>query len=498
MDIIILAGGLGTRFKELSVFPKVLLQHTDGQSILSHNLNVLKEAYGDLNVTLVINDKYYDMVHNYVTINKLGVNVVKSSNTNGSYNTLRSVRSKLPNGACLIIWSDLIISSAPDLSAIRDEKNVIFTSPGSYRYEAKGSNLYKKDKGNVPGLYYTTDMKDLMSLDLDCKDNYDLVDRINEIGGFTSTPWGSQILEYRDLCVYLKEYRECKKDKPKYLTRFFNEIVETEDGKLKKRVTDVKYKHLIEKELEWYKTVGQKKYVPTVYESNDESFVMDKLDAKPLNKALSALTKKDIENGVHKEIYNKLKSILDDLHSVGTPVTKAIFLTDLYKELVGKVLTRCEDIKHMLINYDKKELEPILTKAYDVLSAKAPFFYSLCHGDLNGSNVLINKDNDLFLIDPRGYFGDTKMFGWDEYEKAKLLYCLYGYDEFNDGFKVYGYDEPKKFDWADQIDWLCTPTSKMIVAIIYIALAGYISQDIQKANIAYDFGLKMLKECIKN
>ena len=37
----------------------------------------------------------------------------------------------------------------------------------------------------------------------------------------------------------------------------------------------------------------------------------------------------------------------------------------------------------------------------------------------------------------------------------------------------------------------------LLVSCIYIALAGYISQDIMKANIAYEFGMKNLKFIIK-
>ena len=34
---------------------------------------------------------------------------------------------------------------------------------------------------------------------------------------------------------------------------------------------------------------------------------------------------------------------------------------------------------------------------------------------------------------------------------------------------------------------------QMLVGVIYVALAGYISQDIMKANIAYDYGMRILK-----
>ena len=41
------------------------------------------------------------------------------------------------------------------------------------------------------------------------------------------------------------------------------------------------------------------------------------------------------------------------------------------------------------------------------------------------------SDNDIIFIDPRGYFGDTKVYGLKEYDYSKLLYALSGYDNFN-------------------------------------------------------------------
>ena len=67
MNIVIVAGGLGTRFKELSVFPKILLPTKDNDSIL----NELLSGFNNNNkFYIVINSKYYDMVHNYITVNK--------------------------------------------------------------------------------------------------------------------------------------------------------------------------------------------------------------------------------------------------------------------------------------------------------------------------------------------------------------------------------------------------------------------------------------------
>ena len=52
MNIVIVAGGLGTRFKQLSVFPKILLPTKDNDSILNELLSgftdALEALYGQI------------------------------------------------------------------------------------------------------------------------------------------------------------------------------------------------------------------------------------------------------------------------------------------------------------------------------------------------------------------------------------------------------------------------------------------------------------------
>ena len=87
----------------------------------------------------------------------------------------------------------------------------------------------------------------------------------------------------------------------------------------------------------------------------------------------------------------------------------------------------------------------------------------------------------------------TKIFA----EFAKLLYCLDGYDDFNNLPQIYGIDKPIRLKYFDKINYLNKKKYKVLVGIIWIALAGYISQDIMKANIAYEYGVKILDEYLK-
>ena len=104
-NVVIVAGGLGTRFGHLSVFPKILLPTPDASSILEEDIR----RFSNYNIYVIVNCKYYNMVANYVRVNKLPVELICSTNCNGSYNTIKSVYDKIPHNNVLFFWSDLIL-----------------------------------------------------------------------------------------------------------------------------------------------------------------------------------------------------------------------------------------------------------------------------------------------------------------------------------------------------------------------------------------------------
>jgi hypothetical protein len=59
--------------------------------------------------------------------------------------------------------------------------------------------------------------------------------------------------------------------------------------------------------------------------------------------------------------------------------------------------------------------------------------YCTIHGDPHFSNMI--KGDKVYFIDPRGYFGKTKLFGPAEYDIGKLVYSLSGFDYFNNDEK---------------------------------------------------------------
>ena len=138
-NIVIVAGGLGTRFKELSVFPKILLPTSTHNSIL----NEIQDSFCDYigTISLIINERYYDMVNNYIQVNNIkNINLIKSTKINGSLNSIMDVYEKLPKENILFVWSDLIFDKETSNFILNkceetEKDYIVFCyNKGEYRY----------------------------------------------------------------------------------------------------------------------------------------------------------------------------------------------------------------------------------------------------------------------------------------------------------------------------------------------------------------------------
>jgi hypothetical protein len=112
---------------------------------------------------------------------------------------------------------------------------------------------------------------------------------------------------------------------------------------------------------------------------------------------------------------------------------------------------------------------------------------------------LINADNisDIVFIDPRGYFGTSLIYGPIEYDYAKVLYGISGYDKFNFNefnikridnesieFEINGFYFDKKI-----INKYFNKVHKAYLVLIWLSLAEYNKNNIWKCLGSYYYGL---------
>ena len=221
---------------------------------------------------------------------------------------------------------------------------------------------------------------------------------------------------------------------------------------------------------------------------------------------------------------NILESILDKinkLHAINTiKEDKNVFMNNLKMEIYDKIINRKKVINDLLSYFGNIEyvngikidsLENILLKCKNIITqyynTMDNYEYSVIMGDCQFSNILINNDsnnsennNDIIFIDPRGYFGTSKIFGPKDYDYAKILYAIYGYDDFNNNNKFIvsfeGENNNKINIPIKSIDFDKSVLSKHFnklhkayVITIWLSLAEYNKNHIWKCLASYYYGL---------
>lgn len=513
MNIVIVAGGLGTRFKELSVFPKILLPTQNNDSLLFEQLSYMNTAES---ISIIINTKFYSMLKNYVKVNNININVIESKVSNGSYNSINEVKDKLPQENVFFMWSDILFKQNINIVSYIEAntsltKPVIFTTSNNsiYRYNFDGNKVESRNviqNGNVPGSYFIPNVTEFFKSGYRNGMNYDIIDELRFNWSDIEKCEFPELIEYKDIDTYKDIIRHLK---PIYnKTRFFNSITKTDHNTMVKKLEDPSYKNVITNEITWYSELSKnlKGYnpSPTFYGANDDntSFEMEYLDG--YISLYQFLNENTPDSNTIKYIYNNIYEGMEILHNsnkVEVPFTT--FMNDLYREVVDKIIERCDKIPNMILNYNKSKMIKLLVNAYSILLDTTPttengnVMYYFCHGDVHNSNIMINPNTlDIKFIDPRNYFGRTSNLGNLDYEFAKLLYSILGFDHINNNKLVYLADEVEVEKHISDVSFLNNINYKIWSAITFIGLAGYTCGDIMRCNIAYDYGMKLIEQYI--
>ena len=140
---------------------------------------------------------------------------------------------------------------------------------------------------------------------------------------------------------------------------------------------------------------------------------------------------------------------LNNIHYISIDKPVAEILNDIDIETSDKLMKRYNETnwlavakeKHLdmnKINYVNnvkiKNIEhyssQINRKIKEIIISQKLNKYNLIHGDTHLGNIL-SANNNLYFIDPRGYFGNTKKYGLKQYDYAKLLFGISGYSIFD-------------------------------------------------------------------
>ena len=402
------------------------------------------------------------------------------------------------------MWSDLILSKELTLpeeyengqKAINDYIGISKTFPCRWSYKDDTFVEEKSYEHGVAGFFLFTDKSKLA----DVPESGELV------------RWMSQKqMQYQEISLagtkefgILEEYEKLETEK----CRPFNKVTIAGEVFIKEPL-DRQGEILAAREIAWYEKATQKNIdiLPKIYEK--KPLKMELIKGRNIYECKPSYEEK-------KDILRKLVTALHDLHKTETVDTDYFSIREAYFNKTMDRLLKIQDLvplakeKEIIINgkkcrnifYHKRELE----QKIEQLSCEK---FSFIHGDCTFSNLMLRENGNPVLIDPRGYFGYTELYGDERYDWAKLYYSIVGnYDRFN--LKDFCLDieehevklQIASNGWEDMEEEFFTLTGadkkeiQLLHAVIWLSLTTYAWQDYDSVCGAFYNGLYYLEDVL--
>lgn len=481
MKIIVQAGGRGTRLEGLTRNKPKCLVPVNNLPIIFHVFEKFKDAE-----FFVIADYKTDVLEKY--LNAFGTEykykIVKTTKKGTASGIKSALKNFNDNEQVVILWCDLILSD--EFSIPKESGNFVGISKDfECRWSFVDNKFIKESskENGVAGLFVF--------------ENKTFLKDIPEEGALVG--WlSSQNIDFKELS--LKGSKEIGtliafNENSNQLRRWrpFNSMKFEGDLVIKDGLNEQGKKIAID-ERAWYKFVKEKGYVfiPEIYEY--EPLKMKRVQGENIYD-YDCITKSQ-----KKAILKNIIEALETLHNL-VPAIPANN-EDTKANYIVKTFERLDKIKN-LVPFANQEFIKINGTYYKnvffdkdtfikTLEKLMPKEFRLIHGDSTFSNIMFDTYNmKTILIDPRGYFGKTKLYGDVDYDWAKLYYSLKGnYDQFNRkkftldieensvelAIKTNGWEDMEEF-FFDNIPNCNKEKIKILHAVIWLSLTTYAWED---------------------
>lgn len=510
--IIVQAGGKGTRLGYLTRNKPKALVPVENLPMLFHLFRMYPEKR-----FIVITDYHKEVLREYLAaFAKVKYRIVEADGA-GTCGGLKQAIELIPEGLpFMLVWSDLIFSDG-FLLPIEYEKDgtgrasqegwngigvlnnyigISKTFPCRWSYMNGRFSEERSAEHGVAGFFLFKDKRYLKNV----PEDGELV-RWMQQRGLQFKEWS--LAGTREFGL-LEEYEKLEKQK----CRPFNRI-EIIDGLFVKKPVDAQGEMLAKRECAWYEKAIQKQagHIPQIYDK--EPLRMEHIKGKNIYQYELSYDEK-------KKILKKIIETLSGLHEAEQVPADSFSIMEAYYNKTMDRLAKVEDLipfareQNIVINgrrcrnvyYHKYELAKILEK----LSCDR---FCFIHGDCTFSNLMLRENGEPVLIDPRGYFGYTELYGDVRYDWAKLYYSIVGnYDRFN--LKEFRLDITENGvelaiasnHWEDMEEDFFEMTGadrkeiKLLHAVIWLSLTTYAWQDYDSICGAFYNGLYYLEEVL--
>jgi GTP:adenosylcobinamide-phosphate guanylyltransferase len=496
MNIVIQAGGKGTRLRYLGWNKPKCLMPVEGKPLMYHIFNKYPSASFH-----IIGDYKFDILEKYLKINppKINFKLYKTSGK-GTCCGIADVVKNLDDNPIVVTWGDILYRKKIDFCG---PDSVIYkTSCYSSRYRCYETSIVKEKTtvDGIAGIFYFPNKK--MLLNVNSEGSFMTWVKNNVKNYIIKDCFGLD--ELGDFEHYSKILSKGTK------SRFFNHLQITDRTVVKECIVE-EYSHLIKKEQNWYKFMKTKgfKNIPTVI--SEDPFILERIKGiHPFEAPIASLNK----------IMNNVFNSLEEMHNISSVRSNHKELHSVY---VKKTTDRLGIIYDLLPFKDKQFITINGLKCKNVFFQKdfsiiEDIFCSLTtdkfnsiHGDPSASNILIRDDLSPVFIDPRGYFYNGLIYGDRYYDYAKFYFSMVsGYDLYNRKKFILYYDKDTAEIFIDnqllsvesekifnkKFSDLELYKIKLINCLIWFGMSVYAIDDVDSIIAAHLLGLYNLEKTI--
>lgn len=216
-----------------------------------------------------------------------------------------------------------------------------------------------------------------------------------------------------------------------YGSNFNNLYINTDKTLIKKQTINIYGIEKLKCEIIFYNFIKDnniKINIPKIYYNSYNTIIMEYIK----------------ENKYNIDYFDIILNKIMILHSFNNIIiNKNYYKQLLLEETIIKINKRYNTISNIINNFDNiiyiNKIK--ILKINEILNKLNIFFnnyinyldiYSLqpIHGDLQYNNIIFNN-NDIYIIDPKGIYGSSYIYGIKEYDIAKMYFSLSGYDIFD-------------------------------------------------------------------
>lgn len=499
--IIVQAGGKGTRLGYLTKNKPKALVPVDNLPMLFHLFSRFPEKR-----FVIIADYHREVMRKYLeAFCEVKYQIVDAGGTGTCAGVAQALELIPEAEPFMLIWSDLILPPQFRLPSeyaeegVRPERNYIGISgtfPCRWKYENGMLEEESSEAYGVAGCFLFPGKERIA----DVPGSGELVRWMRDAAMQFDTLSLAGTREYG----LLSEYEKLKMEK----CRPFNRMTIEGDVVVKEGITE-QGKKLAQRECAWYEQARNLGItaLPVIYDTNP--LKMEYIKGKNIYECGMDYEQK-------KRILHTLVDSLKKLHESSRRSADSFSRKEAY---FNKTFDRLDRIRNLVPFADQERItvngkacrnvffyRRELEKCLEQITSEE---FAFIHGDCTFSNIMLREDGSPVLIDPRGYFGYSEMYGDVLYDWAKLYYSIRGnYDRFNlKDFRLSIEEADVTLEiasnhWEDMEELFFELTGadryevKLIHAIIWLSLTTYAWQDYDSVCGAFYNGLFYLEDVL--